>query len=97
MPHAIIHLIRLLAWAAENIPDDPQLGWKFVAGGGLLAGLMFLPQRYTENQPTLYTIQIVSIVAGCVLCVFGLFVFFRRAVWRLQDRREKRTISLFGK
>ncbi len=97
MPHLLIHLIKLLVWAGEHMPDDPRVGWKCIGSGSVLAAVVFLPQRFTEEQPGLFAMQVISVVAGTVLLLFGLFVFFRRAVWKLQDKRAKRTISLFGK
>jgi hypothetical protein len=58
---------------------------------------MLIPQRFIDQDTLYYTLQNLSLYLGIICLVLGLFVFFRRAVWKLQDRREKRTISLFGK
>ena len=97
MIHLLLHVIKFLGWVAEHFPDDPRLGWKCLLGGTLLAAAIFVPERFVGENLALYVIQILSLITGIVCFVLGLFVFFRRAVWRLQDRREKRTISLFNK
>jgi len=39
-------------------------------------------------------LQVLSLIAGITCIVLGLFVFFRRAVWRNQEKRGSGLLSL---
>lgn len=97
MGHLVLYILKLLAWVGENFPDSPRIGWWCLGSGTVLVSAMFVPDRVLGYDELLSGLRYTVSIAGVVCILLGLFVFFRRAVWRLQDRRAKRTISLFGK
>ncbi len=97
MEHLILHVLKLLVWVGDSFPDSPRIGWWCLGSGTVLVSAVFVPDRVLEHNEVLSNLRYIVLIAGVVSTLLGLFVFFRRAVWRLQDRRAKRTISLFGK
>jgi hypothetical protein len=41
-----------------------------------------------------FILQVLSLIAGIICIVLGAFVFFRRAVWRNQEKRGSGLLSL---
>jgi hypothetical protein len=41
-----------------------------------------------------FILQVLSLIAGIICIVLGVFVFFRRAVWRNQEKRGSGLLSL---
>jgi len=97
MGHLIIYLLKLLVWVGDSFPDSARIGWWCLGSGTVLVSAMFVPDQVLGHNELLSDLRPIVSIAGVVCILLGLFVFFRRTVWRLQDRRAKRTISLFGK
>ena len=62
-------------------------------GAGLLGAFWFLAHSPQWMDST-FPLQVLSLFAGIVCMVLGLFVFFRRAVWRNQERQGSGLLSL---
>lgn len=89
----IIHSLKGAAWVAENFPDDPRLGRRLLAAGGALIGLhVYLSHPPWRDSTVL--LQNLCLVAGIICGILGLFVFFRRAVWRRQEKAGSGLTSL---
>jgi hypothetical protein len=72
MPHLLIHLIKLLVWASEHMPDDPCVGWKCIGSGSVLAAVAILPQRFTEEQLGLFPMRRRGGTSSVrIICVFS--------------------------
>ena len=97
MGHLILYLLELLAWVGDSFPHSPRIGWWCLGSGTVLMSAVFVPDQALGHDELLGDLRYTVSIAGLVCILLGLFVFFRRAVWRMQDRRAKRTISLFGK
>ena|SRR5258708_30785937 len=97
MLHILLHGLKALAWIGENLPDSARVGWSYLLTGLVLICAFFVPARIIADNAAMYGLQWLVIVAGIVCAVLGAFVFFRKAVWKLQERRSKRSISLFDK
>ena len=86
-------LLKGLAYVAENFPDNPRLAWKLILGGGALIATILVP----TISPELNDVALVAVpcaIAGCVCVLLGAFVFFRRWVWKRQDKRPPVVTSL---
>ena len=88
LEHAIFQLIKGLAWLGENFPDNPRLGRRLLLFGSLLTAVFFLTYPSQDEDDPLLGLMILSLVIGIVLLVLGAFIFFRRWVWRRQDKRS---------
>jgi hypothetical protein len=86
-PDLIIEILRGLAKLAENFPDNPRLGRKLLLGGGLLFCALFVPDTSPEWGDLILVLKFLSAITGGVCMVLGTFVFFRRWVWRRQEKR----------
>jgi hypothetical protein len=85
--HVIIELLKGLAWIGENFPDNPRLGRNLLFVGGALVGIFFLPEGSSEWMDAIVIAKVLSVIAGGVCIILGIFIFFRRWVWRRQDNR----------
>jgi hypothetical protein len=94
LSHLLQHIFKLLAWADENLPDSNPLGWKLMFIG-LAVAPSYFALRYFPN-PSDDAIVLVTLLAfsGCLCAVAGAYVLFRRLVYRWQDRRPERIISM---
>lgn len=87
-------ILKVLAWIGENLPDNPRLARWLILIGILSGGALFLPTDATDVGMFLSMIQVLCVTAGSICMVLGLFVFFRRTVWRRQEKLEPRVLSL---
>jgi hypothetical protein len=78
----------------ENFPDDPRLGRKLLLVGAGLLGVFWFLAHSSQWMDSTFPLQILALFAGIVCMVLGLFVFFRRAVWRNQERQGSGLLSL---
>jgi hypothetical protein len=85
--HIVIELVKGLAWLGENLPDNPRLGRKLLLGGGMLLCAFFVPERPEEWADAILIVKVLSEIAGSVCLILGGFIFFRRWVWRRQEKR----------
>ena len=98
MDHLLVHLIqhffKLLLWFDDNLPDSKPLGWKLIFIGLTIASPYFW-LRYIPN-PNDLAIELAPSWAflGCACSIVGVYILFRRGVWRWQDRRPERIISM---
>lgn len=95
--HLIFQSIKGLAWLGENFPDNPRLGRRLLFFGGLLALLFFLPYSSADSDDPIFGLMIISLAIGIILLVLGAFIFFRRWVWRRQDKRTPVVTTLLLK
>jgi|SRR5579863_7054381 len=94
LPHLLQHIFKIIAWADENLPDSKPLAWKLVfIGLAALAPLLAL--RYFPNLDDLAILPIFGFaLIGTACLLIGGYIFFRRGIWRWQDRRSARIISI---
>lgn len=96
--HLIIKLLELalkgLGPLAENFPDDPRLGRKLLLGGSLLVLTIAAPTTSPEWGDFILILKSLCIIAGGACWILGGFVFFRRWVWKREDRRVPVITSL---
>jgi len=93
-PYLFIHILRGLAGLAENFPDNPRLGRRLLLGGGVLVCTIFVPDTSPDWGDLILILKSLSGIAGSVCVVLGAFVFFRRWVWRRQEKRTPVITSL---
>ena len=98
MDHLFLELLKAilkgLAWLGENFPDNPRLGRKLLLVGGALVSTIFVPNTSPELGDLILLLQILCVIAGGPCLILGSFVFFRRWVWRRQDKRAPVIMSL---
>ena len=82
-----IELLKGLAWLGENFPDSPRLGGGLLLVGGLLLSALFVPVGTEESADLTLVLKDLSVIAGSVCVILGGFIFFRRWVWRRQEKR----------
>lgn len=87
-------IIKGLAWLGENFPDDPRLGRKLLVIGGALVSLIFVPSTSPELGDLIVLLQVLCVIGGGSCLILGSFVFFRRWVWRRQDKRAPVIMSV---
>jgi hypothetical protein len=87
-------LLKGLAYLAENFPDNPRLGRKLLLVGGALFSAVFAPTTSPEWGGLVAVLQLLCTIAGGVCLLLGTFVFFRRWVWRRQEKRTPVVMSL---
>jgi hypothetical protein len=87
-------ILKGLAYVAENFPDNPRLGRRLLIGGGLLLSTLFLPVNSPDWGDFLSVLVPLCTITGGVCVVLGTFVFFRRWVWRRQEKRTPVITSL---
>jgi|SRR5215467_5229223 len=97
LEHAIFQLIKGLAWLGENFPDNPRLGRRLLLFGVLFTSVFFLPYSSADSDDPVFGLMILSLVIGIVLLVLGAFIFFRRWVWKRQDKRAPVVTTLLPK
>jgi hypothetical protein len=101
MDHLFLELLKAflrgLAWLGENFPDDPRLGRKMLLIGGLLVSSVLLPTTSSEWGDLILTLQLLCVLSGGVCFLLSAFVFFRRWVWRRQDKRAPVITTLLQK
>jgi hypothetical protein len=78
----------------ENFPDDPRLGRKLLLVGAGLLGVFWFLAHSSQWMDSTFPFQVLALFAGIVCIVLGLFVFFRRAVWRNQETQGSGLLSL---
>jgi hypothetical protein len=86
--------LKALAWLGENFPDHPRLGRRLLLAGIILVSSVFLPANPQDPDDPFLIVKAFFIIAGTVCLVLVTFVFFRRWVWRRQDRRAPLITSL---
>jgi hypothetical protein len=86
--------LKGLAWLGENFPDNPRLGRRLLLGGTILVSSVFLPENPQDPDDPFLVVKVFCIIAGTVCLVLGTFVFFRRWVWRRQEKRAPVITSL---
>ncbi|HYL83558.1 MAG TPA: hypothetical protein VE263_04935 [Candidatus Angelobacter sp.] len=87
-------LLKGLAYVAENFPDNPRLGRKLLFAGAVLVSTILAPTSSPEWGDLVLILQVLCVIAGGVCLLLGAFVFFRRWVWRRQDKRTPVVTSL---
>lgn len=87
-------IIKVLAWFGENLPDDPRLGRKLLLAGGVLVCVIFVPSTSPDWGNVIFGLQLLCVLGGGLCLILGSFVFFRRWVWRRQDKRAPVIMSL---
>lgn len=80
-------VLKGLAWLGENFPDNPRLGRKLLLAGVVLISLILVPNSSPELGDLILMLQLLCATAGGACLILGGFVFFRRWVWRRQDKR----------
>jgi hypothetical protein len=90
----IIEILRDLAELAENFPDNPRLGRRLLLGGGVLVCAIFVPDTSPNWGILILILKSLCVITGAVCMVLGSFVFFRRWVWRRQEKRPPIITSL---
>ena len=64
-----------------------------MVGAPLVGALWFLAHSPQWMDST-FILQVLSLIAGIICIVLGVFVFFRRAGWRNQEKRGSGLLSL---
>ena len=90
---ALKWLWKGLGYLVENFPDNPRLAWKLILGGCALIATIFVPTISPEWND-LFFVAFPCAIAGCICILLGIFVFFRRWVWRRQEKRQPVVTSL---
>lgn len=93
---SIIYLTKGLGWIGENFPDDPRLGRRLLIIGAVLCSVFVIPTRFAAdwNFRHLLFLQFLCLIGGIPCLVFGVLVFFRRAVWWRQQKAGSGLTSL---
>lgn len=92
--HAIIELVKHLEDIEQSVPDNLRLalilcavGPMFIAAGSSIR----IPAGFgVEPEAPLFW----GLFIGGLFIFVGAFIFLRRAVWKLQDKRQPRIVSL---
>src|SRR5215470_16322814 len=101
MDHFFLELLKALlkglAWVGENFPDDPRLGRKLLLVGGVLISSLLIPTTSPDWGDLVAMLQLLCVLAGGVCLLLSAFVFFRRWVWKRQDKRAPVITTLLTK
>ena len=92
--HVIYELLKHFGPLVDNIPDNPRFGRKMLIGGAALVCIIFVPTSSLEWGVVALIFQVLCIITGGICLLVGAFVFFRRWVWRRQEKRQPVVTSL---
>ena len=56
--------------------------------GSALVSIFFIPYQSVDGDDPILGLMTFSLIIGVVLLVLGAFIFFRRWVWRRQEKRD---------
>jgi hypothetical protein len=88
----------------DDLPDEPRLGIYLMGIGAAIIGIRFAWARFSgfslqkanaafAGYVSQYSLPDTLFYAGLICVVAGAFIFFRRGVWRLQERRDEKSIT----
>ena len=88
--HAIIEFVKHLEEIEQSIPDNFRVASILSAVGAAILAAAIL----ARIPPELGIEPAAPILIGSLILFVGAFIFLRRAVWKLQDKRKPGIISL---
>lgn len=88
--HVIIEFVKHLEDIEQRVPDNLRVALILCAVGAALIAVGILAPISAESgvEPG------VPLFLGGIVVFVGAFIFLRRAVWKLQDKRKPGIISL---
>jgi pilus assembly protein TadC len=92
--HLLYELLKHLGPLVESIPDSLRFGRRMLIGGVALVCAIFVPTISREWGIAILILQVLCVVTGGICLLIGAFVFFRRWVWRRQEKRQPVVTSL---
>ena len=92
--HLLRALLKLLLWVEDKLPDDPGLGLKLLLAGAILFLPLPVPGHFAKWGFGGDVLLLNATIAGGVCSTLGSYILFRHGIWKWQDRRASRTISL---
>jgi hypothetical protein len=93
-----LHLLRFAGDKIDDLPDKPRLGLSLMATGLFIEGVWFAWRRlsplsfataseFFSRLDDAIPLSTAIFMVGLATFAIGLFVFFRRLVWWLQEKR----------
>ena len=92
--HLIYELLKHLGPLVDSIPDSPRVGRRLLMSGGVLLSALFVPTTSPQWGDLILICQVLCAITGGVCLMIGGFIFFRRWVWRRQEKRTPVVTSL---
>ena len=93
-PDTIFEILEGIAKIAEKFPDNPRLGRILLLVGFVLVSTIFAPTNSPNWGDFVLIAKSLCVITGGVCLLLGAFVFFRRWVWRRQEKRTPVISSL---
>lgn len=92
--HVVIEFVKHLEDIEQRVPDDLRVALILCAVGPIFiaAGNSIRIPAESGIEPDAALIW--GFIIGGLSIFVGAFIFLRRAVWKLQDRRRPRIVSL---
>lgn len=92
--HLLRALIKLLSWIDGKLPDRPRLAVKLVVIGAVLLTPVAFPKLIIQLGTGGSVLALNLVIGGMVCLLMGSYILFRHGMWKWQEKRAKKFISL---